>query len=216
MLVHPAALQLIARLSSRVFLGPTLCRNEDWLEITQNFTVKQNMAMNIMRLFPYYLRPLVFYLEPTCRESYAAWKRGRDIVEPYVAARRKEREECIAAGREPPKYNDAIAWGEHEAGEHPFMMTDLQLGLSFVAIHTTSDLTAQTLLHLAAAGDEVLQALRDELIQVLPTEGWRKASLVKLKLLDSTIREAQRLKPAQDGKQALTPPVLRLAPWTHW
>lgn len=198
MLIYPAALELIARLSSRVFLGPALCRNEEWLEITQNFTVTQNLALNIMRIFPYYLRPLVFYLEPNCRKSHASWKRGRDIVEPYVAARRKEREECIAAGREPPVYNDAIAWGEQEAGGHPFLMTDLQLGLSFVAIHTTSDLTAQTLVHLAAVGDEAFQALRDELIQVLPAEGWRKTSLTKLKLLDSTIREAQRFKPPQE------------------
>lgn len=74
--------------------------------------------------------------------------------------------------------------------------TDLQLGLSFAAIHTSTDLLCQTLLHLATRPGTI-EALREEMLEVLPARGWAKSTLAQLKLLDSALKEAQRLKPFQ-------------------
>src|SRR5207253_2549127 len=125
--------------------------------------------------------------------------RACKIVEPVVAKRRKERQECIAKGLPPPVYNDAIEWAELEAANSVYNPTDLQLLLSFAAIHTTTDLLCQTMLHVVADLENI-KALREELLEVLPAGGWKKTSLTNLKLLDSAIKEAQRLKPAQTSK----------------
>ncbi|KAL8366212.1 hypothetical protein RB595_007921 [Gaeumannomyces hyphopodioides] len=193
--ISPAIADVVARLSSRVFLGAETCRDEEWLDVTKNFTILFNGAMQTMRLFPRWTRPFVYYLHPVCRKAHAIYQRGVAIVEPQVAARRKEKAECAAKGVPAPKYNDAIEWADLELGDkEPLKPTDFQLAFSFVAIHTTSDLLTQTLLHLAA-NPEAVEALRQEALEVLPANGWKKTALANLKLLDSAIKEAQRLKP---------------------
>ncbi|KAL8369611.1 hypothetical protein RB595_000103 [Gaeumannomyces hyphopodioides] len=193
--ISPAITDVVARLSSRVFLGAETCRDEEWLDITKNFTIIFNGAMQIMRLFPRWSRPFVYYLHPICRKSHAIYQRGVAIVEPQVAARRKEKAECAAKGVPAPKYNDAIEWADLEVGDKESLKaTDFQLAFSFVAIHTTSDLLTQTMLHLAA-NPEAVEVLRQEALEVLSANGWKKTALVNLKLLDSAIKEAQRLKP---------------------
>lgn len=83
---------------------------------------------------------------------------------------------------------------------------DAQLALSVVAIHTTTELLTGSLLDLAQNQD-FIDALREEMIPVLEeqnsvetddTEGtvktsWKKNSLYRLKLLDSALKESQRL-----------------------
>jgi hypothetical protein len=48
--------------------------------------------------------------------------------------------------------------------------------------------------------EDLIQALRDEVITVIGEEqGWKKATLYKLKRMDSTLKESQRLKPIGIG-----------------
>ncbi|KAL8420737.1 hypothetical protein RB594_003512 [Gaeumannomyces avenae] len=194
--ISPVMTDIVARLSSRVFLGGETCRDEEWLDITKNFTLIFNGAIQTMRLYPRWARTLVYYLYPAGKKSHAVYRRAEAIVEPQVAARRKEKAECLAKGLPVPKYNDAIEWVELEleGSKEALKRTDFQLSFSFVAIHTTSDLLMQTMLHLAANPDAV-EALRREALEVLPVNGWKKTALGNLKLLDSALKEAQRLKP---------------------
>lgn len=71
--------------------------------------------------------------------------------------------------------------------------------LSAGAIHTTSDLITQVMFNLAEHSDMFLP-LRQEIISVLSTGGWKKTNLNRLVLLDSCIRETQRLKPFLTGE----------------
>ncbi|KLU92534.1 hypothetical protein MAPG_11479 [Magnaporthiopsis poae ATCC 64411] len=188
--IYEALLDIVARISTRVFLGPDICRDEAWLEITKNFTVAQSRSLATMKLFPYYLRPLVYFLDPNGRKTVRLFYEARKMVEPLVARRRRERQEPGA-----PAYNDAIEWADLECGGQPFDATDFQLALASVAIHTTTDLVSKTLMHLAAGDPENIEALRQEMIDVLPANGWKKTSLTRMILLDSAIKEAQRMKP---------------------
>lgn len=138
-------------------------------------------------------------MDPGCAVLRKERARAVKLVEAELARRRKDRQECAAKGVAPPFYNDAIDWAEMEADGTPYNPTDFQLSLSFAAIHTTSDLLTWTLLQLAA-NPEAIKALRQEMLEVLPAYGWNKTSLYHLKLLDSAIKEAQRLKPPSLGK----------------
>lgn len=57
-------LDLVARLSSRVFLGLPLCRNERWLDIAKNYTVDAINASRQLRAIPSLLRPVAQYFLP--------------------------------------------------------------------------------------------------------------------------------------------------------
>lgn len=60
--------EMVARLSSKVFLGDDLCRNREWLDLTVSFTVTSMMAAGFVRLFPWFLRPLANEVLPICRK----------------------------------------------------------------------------------------------------------------------------------------------------
>lgn len=200
--IYDAVLDMVARLSSRIFLGPELCRNEEWLEITKTFTVHLTLATAKVRMFPVWMAPIVCLFDSSCRTVREMNVRAAKIVEPMVLNRREERAECAAKGVEPPVYNDLIEWIEIENGGKPYPILDMQLAMSFVATHTTSDLLCQTLLQLANAPEHI-EPLRKELVEMLSTQGWKKTSLYGMKLLDSTIKEAQRTKPVQE-RESLT------------
>lgn len=109
--------------------------------------------------------------------------------------------------------------------------------MSIVAIHTTSELLTGVLLDLAQ-NEKFIKELRDEIITVLTkasenaastagaTDGasekkikavWSKNVLYQMKLLDSALKETQRLHVRDTGKE--TPPLYgmscRLDPWAR-
>jgi hypothetical protein len=51
-----------------------------------------------------------------------------------------------------------------------------------------------------AQNPDIIGPLRKEIIEVLTEGGWKKSSLYNLKLMDSVIKETQRLKPLECGK----------------
>jgi len=107
-----------------------------------------------------------------------------------------ERAKLEAKG-EKPEYVDAIEWFKDVAHGRHYDPVHVQLTLSFVAIHTTADMITQLMFDLAQS-PEYIQPLREEVIAVLGKDGWKKISLYKLKLLDSAMKESQRLRPIND------------------
>ena len=104
----------------------------------------------------------------------------------------------ISQGKEPQRFNDAIDWVEETAKGCAYDAAIVQLGYSLAAIHTTSDMITQVLFDLCEHS-ELIQPLRQEIVSVLSEDGWKKTSLYKLKLMDSVIKESQRLKPVTMG-----------------
>lgn len=74
-----------------------------------------------------------------------------------------------------------------------------RIALSLFAIHTTSDLMSEIMRQLAR-NPEVFKPLREEVVEVLSRDGLKKTALYNLKLMDSVIKECQRLKPITLGK----------------
>ncbi|KAH6625922.1 ent-kaurene oxidase [Boeremia exigua] len=192
--IRDPLLDLVARLSSRVFLGAELCRDENWLKITKEYTINSFQAAVKMTIVPYPLRFIWRLFSKDCAVVARDFNKAVDIITPVIEQRRKLKEEARLKGEKVPSYNDAIEWAEMETQCHPYDPASFQLALSFAAIHTTTDLVSQTMM-LLALHSEVLVPLRKEIVDVLQVEGWTKSALFKMRLLDSTIKEAQRIKP---------------------
>ncbi|KAH6639959.1 trichothecene C-8 hydroxylase [Truncatella angustata] len=187
-------LQLVARISSKVFLGDQLCRNQKWLDISVGYTTNVFAAAEELRLWPRPLRNIVHWFLPRCRVARKQVKEARNIVQPLVESRNRENAERLAAGKEPVLYNDAIQWCEDNAKGSDFDAPIMQLMMSVVAIHTTTDLLCQVMLDLAEH-HSIVEPLRNEVRTILQEGGWKKTSLYNMKLLDSVVKESQRLKP---------------------
>ncbi|KAL9094392.1 MAG: hypothetical protein Q9165_003242 [Trypethelium subeluteriae] len=184
----------VARLSSRVFLGPVVAHNKEWLHIAVDYSIKLMKAQRALRLWPSLLVPLVHHFVPECRELRAQSQAGRRIIEDEVKRRRVKWAEDIKNGKQVSKTADSLGWMQEMSQGRPFDLAAGQLGLTFAAIHTTSDLLTKVLYELCKE-PKYIQALREEMIAVLSTDGWKKTSLYQMRLLDSTLKETQRLEP---------------------
>lgn len=205
LVLKSSILKIVAQLSSKVFLGDKICRNPDWLRITVDYTVDSFLAAQALRLWPWFTRRVVAYFLPSCRKIRQELQEARSIINPVLEERRLAKEAAIRAGKTPERYHDAMEWMEESAKGRPYEPDIAQLSFSLAAIHTTSDMLSQVLLDLCGK-EEIVQELRDEIITVIREEGWKKPTLYKLKLMDSVLKESQRLKPIGIGKFHFTPP----------
>lgn len=185
-------LDIVARLSSRVFLGKELCRNKTWLQISKDYTVDTFMASNLLRLCPGLLRPVVYWFIPTCTRLRKEVRDAKRLILPEVERRRKRAEQALAAGEKPPKAADTIGWMVEMSKGRQVDYVAGQLSLTTAAIHTTAETTSKCIYQLCD-NPEIVQPLREEMIQVLREDGWSKTSLYKMKLLDSFLKEVQRI-----------------------
>jgi hypothetical protein len=197
-------LDLVARLSARVFLGLPICRDPRWLQISKDYTIDSFVAARLLRMCPELIRPVVYWLIPTCTRLRKQVADARKLIEPEVERRIKKANEALAAGRKPPKASDAIAWMVEVAQNgRDTDFVAAQLSLTTAAIHTTSETTMKCLVQLCKT-PELQDQLRQEMLQVLSTDGWSKTSLYKLRLLDSFLKEVQRHNAMSLGKSHLS------------
>lgn len=153
-------------------------------------------------MFPGFLRPLVHWYLPQTRKIRKEVETATRLIEPELVRRRKLKEEALREGRsyEPPV--DALSWLE-AAGEREGIKVNYvwgQLNYSLGAIHTTS-MTFFYAVYDLIDHPEYIQLLRDEIDSVWKEgEEVTKAVLYKLKLMDSFMKESQRLSPVTLGE----------------
>lgn len=210
--IRPAILDLTARMSSRVFLGEELARNGEWLRITKNYTVDVVEAVFKLQKYPVNLRPYIGRFFPECKRVHAYYKRTKDVIDPILKKRQDMKRAALAAGQPAPVFNDALEWIEQEstAFSSGDDIVSFQLILSVVAIATTADLLQSVLIDLIKH-PEYMQAVREEIVRILGQEGWKKSALYNMKLLDSVIKETQRIKPIFTGKSTFPEPCVVVA-----
>ncbi|OLN87551.1 Dihydromonacolin L monooxygenase LovA 7 [Colletotrichum chlorophyti] len=187
-------LDLISRLSSRVFLGAELCRNEAWLSIIKSYTVNAFQGAEMLHGYPSWLRFVVQWSNPQCKVLRQQVSDANKIIRPVLQGRRNQRQKAQRNGELAPSYDDGIDWLEEESNGRDYDATGAQLCLSIVALYTATDLLVETVLRIVEHPD-LLMDLRKEIVEALRLGGWQKSTLFEMKLLDSVLKETQRLKP---------------------
>ena len=180
-------------MSAAVFVGPELATNPEWQKLTTTYTVNVFMAVSALRLWPGFMRPLMHRFIPQsvkCREQVALMRR---MMQDVLDKRTQEMEAALAEGRTPAKHEDTITWIEEAAAGRPVDQAAVQLAFAISALHTSSEAFRQVLLDLCMH-PELIQPLRDETKAAISENGWTIAGLFKMQLLDSVMKESQRMK----------------------
>ncbi|KAI1129820.1 cytochrome P450 [Nemania abortiva] len=193
-MIRDDLLEVVARVSSRVFLGAGLCRNRRWLDIAKTFTVDSFALSFILRVVPAILRPFVYIALPQSARLRGSVRDARKLITPEVQKRKAAVDAAKAAGVKPPKVSDTIGWMYDVAKGQDLDFVSGQLSLTMAAIHTTTEGVCRALLDICKY-PEVAQQLRDEIIEVVGREGWAKTTLYKLRIMDSFLKEGQRMTP---------------------
>jgi hypothetical protein len=185
--------EIVARISSRVFLGPELCRNPAWLRITVDYTMNLFFGVMALKKWSRLLHLIVWRFVPEVRKVRQQIEEAVRLIQP-VLDERIAGSRSSAASSSKAKYTDYIQWAHELADGRPYHPALLQLGFSLAAIHTTTDHLSQALYN-PCSYPGYIEPLRDELVTVLKESGMTKAGLFKLKLMDSFMKESQGLKP---------------------
>jgi cytochrome P450 len=157
----------------------------------------------VMRMAPPSLRPIAYWFIPQARATRKAVKDAHDIIDPEVARRKKAIDVALAAGEKPPKTADALGWMYESAKRRnvDIEYSNSSMAMAMAAIHTTTETLSQALLDICQYPD-VADQLREEVVDVVGENGWAKTSLYKLKLMDSFLKEGQRVHPMSAGTSA--------------
>jgi ent-kaurene oxidase len=196
--VNKSLLRIVSLVSGRIFVGPTLNRNEEWVSACINFTLDLFNAGRALRSRSYFGKALAikFGTIPEVKRVFNHHDVARRIILPII----QKRAEVQARGQGAELPNDMITWILEEESSSgvplPFgKQAELQLIASLAAIHTTT-LTTTNFLYDLVARPEYLEPLRQEIDTVWnESDGLDKTSMAKLVKLDSFLKESQRLNP---------------------
>ncbi len=152
--MHAQLLRMVAIISGHVFLGPELCRREEYLGVAVAFTRDIVRAVPAMKRWPRWLKPAAArWLEPSVAKLREHRARMRAFLGPVIEARRAAK---AARGRgdgdgdgdgddtdEKEKMpEDTLQWmldRTDDAGVTDLAeLTNMQLLLTMAAIHTTT------------------------------------------------------------------------------
>lgn len=150
-----------------------------------------------------WLRPFAArFFVPELEHIWAHRRTVNEILVPVI----RERKEAMKVGDEGP--DDLLQWMIRKAPAYSMTDQDLaqmQLTISMAAIHTTTLSIADILSELAIRPDLVAE-LRAEIVRVLQKGSGGKSlqpsthDLYQMKLLDSVMRESQRVNPVAQRK----------------
>lgn len=169
-------LPTIARITGRVLVGPELCRNPEWIELTiQNTQGIMKHAMGIRAIYPKMWQWLAPWTYKGRHELPALRKRAAELIEPIFRERVN-----IKAGSE--KRRDAVQWLIGNAAGKPMTpkeVIDSLLFLFMAGIHTTSA-TIVSIVYDLVAHTEIIPELIQEIKEVQgESPEWTKNSLAK-------------------------------------
>lgn len=200
-------------------MGPSLCRNEEWIDISVQATESIFKTVAILRFFPTYLRSIIAFFLPHAWMIRYYLYRAKRLIAPIIAERRLAAESSSSFGgghsddeAAAARPDDLLQWMMDSANEferQPGTLAHLEFMTSLASVHTTAGAATHALYDLCQRPDyfaplleEIQEALREE-------GGWQKATLHKLPKLDSFLKESQRFNPPSSREIFLPYPYLQ-------
>ncbi|KAI0595189.1 ent-kaurene oxidase [Biscogniauxia sp. FL1348] len=191
--LYPTLLRIVATVSGAIFIGPDLCRSEEYLKASMNYTLDFINAVSKLKQWNPWMRWFGRYFTPEVDNLFKERKKAHMFLEPII----KERRAAMEAGKDLP--DDTLQWMINKADEFKISdekLAEIQLNLSMAAIHTTTLTLTMTIYDLVIRPD-IVNELRQEIKSALETTDgvMTTHALFEMKLLDSVMKESQRFNP---------------------
>lgn len=190
---------IIAQISGRIFVGPEMCRDPEYLDHAVNFTNETTYAAFAVKKCNRWLRPFKASRLPEVQQLRDRHERITKLFEPIIRQRQESDQ----------KADDMLQWmldrtKSSGASMDISALIRQQLTLTVAAIHTTSMSATNALLTLAVT-PEYIEPLREEIRTVLENNGGSLTPLALQQLvkLDSYMKEVGRWYPFSIRKYSL-------------
>ncbi|KAH7042123.1 cytochrome P450 [Macrophomina phaseolina] len=200
-----AIILAIIRMAHRAFAGPDLGTSQEWVDTVRDYLQRTNDAIVSSNLFfPGPLGYLAPYIDPNVRAVARIKLRFAELLKPTY-------EQRLMVGRNGKEETDGLDWLITAAKKGPKtidgMVNDLGF-LTIASVETTASTTLNIIYDLLDRPDDYEKIL-DEIKTVQDANGtrWTKKALDELELLDSFMKESQRLRPLGMGLYTLPSPA---------
>ena len=128
-------LKIVAIVSGHVFVGPDICRRDQYLHSSVDFTVDLFIAIGALKRWPESVRFIGKYWVPQIKKVNDHRRRVHEFLVPIL----RERRESQANGEQPPE--DMLQWLLDKSAKFNVRtdeeLAETQLILGMAAIHTT-------------------------------------------------------------------------------
>jgi cytochrome P450 len=192
--INQKLVDVVAKVSGRVFVGPELCQHPEYLDLAVNYTLDLMAAVNACKK----LRPITkAFFAPRTPEVQQLRKREKqlsDFLHPIV-------EERMTAKSKDPNWqapDDMLQWmiTRSDGKDSVDQIAHFQLGLIFAAIHTTT-MTVTNILYTLAVTPEYIEPIREEIRNAMADNGGiiTSRALQQMEKLDSYMKEVTRFYP---------------------
>ncbi|KAH7090346.1 ent-kaurene oxidase [Paraphoma chrysanthemicola] len=194
--INNKLIDIVARVSGRVFVGPDLCQAPEYLECGSKYTVFLIEAVRAIKQITPWLRPILVPRLPEIHRLRDMEARAARFLQPIV----RERMEAQKNDPNWQKPDDMLQWLMDRSSEDGTSTVEslakLQLGLIFAAIHTTT-MSATNMLYTLAVTPEYIQPLREEIRAAMAEADGiiTSRALQQMEKLDSYMKEVMRLWP---------------------
>ncbi|KAI5890495.1 cytochrome P450 [Schizophyllum commune H4-8] len=187
--------EVICRITNRVFVGIPLCRDQGYIDLCTGFAHKALQAMLFLSIIPSFLRPFAVKVISGLPKAVHTMQ---CYLEPILAERLPP---THRSGVQAKDNNDLITWllADGGGGDQD-VLHDLALRIltaNFASLHTTSMTFTHAMYNLAAYSGYT-ELMRSEVQEVVAEDGWNKAAIDKMYLVDSFLRETMRLQSLRD------------------
>ncbi|KAK5074330.1 hypothetical protein LTR51_004917 [Lithohypha guttulata] len=198
---YTTMLKVVFRTGNRIFIGPKLCRNQEFMEETLGFANSVVPNAILIRQLPRFLRPSMIPLITMKNKRHR--RRVTEIIMPEVLARqamiRGDSEQKLNS-----KPNDFLQWlteaaelSERDRDRVPKVICGRLKVVNFAAIHTTTITSTNVIFDLISSpsSQDVIDILRREAANAFATNNntWTKQGINQMSKIDSPLKESFRL-----------------------
>ncbi|KAK7732424.1 hypothetical protein SLS63_005103 [Diaporthe eres] len=189
--INYTLLRIVAVVSGRIFIGPELFRTPEYVDMAMNYTMDIVNAREAVTRLPKGERHLKASSLTEVKTLREREKKAWEILKPIIEAR-------LRAVEDPDyrKPDDLLQWILDSPAELTQQdIAEMQLALTFAAIHTTT-MTVTSAFYTLAARPELVPELREEIRSALRVHGtFTSAALLDMKKMDSFFSENARYYP---------------------
>ncbi|GIZ44381.1 hypothetical protein CKM354_000757900 [Cercospora kikuchii] len=186
---------LAARLISRVLVGTPLCYNQQWVDVTNDYTLLSFTAASELRRTHWMLRPILHWFMDSCRSLRRTANKARS----QIASELKRRETMENGPVEKPDASscrsDGLHWLSQEIQESNSKadVAAAVLHLSLIGVQTTTFALSQVRHFEISVSEIVTDRILRQCVFFASIRNGLHSSLYEMRQIDSFLNESQRL-----------------------
>jgi len=165
-----SVIDLITSSTSRVFVEPVLCRDEQWLNTATGYTLDVHKASEELFTYPAIVRPIMVHFLSSYRQLRGRFSVARRLLLPTFEERISRK------GTDNQVMLQWLADSAQGRDGGPDRLVKRMLFLNMAAIHTTATTATNVLLDLCAR-PEYIEILREEITVAIQEDGSARPSI---------------------------------------